>query len=171
MNVELVDRAESLRKFIGKFSGEPFIGIDTEFEKIRTFYPILGAFQVMAGDTAYILDPKGCSLEPFWKALAAYRGTAGFFAERKAAEENMIRMAKAMGVENASSGMDFIAALDRLIANVGCADLRMSDAGITKEELKLYPAKVHEVLGGDITADPLPLSDADYLAIFEGAYR
>ena len=80
MNVELVDRAESLRKFIGKFSGEPFIGIDTEFEKIRTFYPILGAFQVMAGDTAYILDPKGCSLEPFWKALAAYRGTAGFFA-------------------------------------------------------------------------------------------
>ena len=95
----------------------------------------------------------------------------GFFAERKAAEENMIKMAKAMGVDNASSGMDFIAALDRLIANVGCADLRMSDAGITKEELKLYPAKVHEVLGGDITADPLPLSDADYLAIFEGAYR
>ena len=95
----------------------------------------------------------------------------GFFAERKAAEENMIKMAKAMGVDNASSGMDFIAALDRLIADVGCADLRMSDAGITKDELKLYPAKVHEVLGGDITADPLPLSDADYLAIFEGAYR
>lgn len=95
----------------------------------------------------------------------------GFFAERKAAEENMIRMAKAMGVDNASSGMDFIAALDRLIADVGCADLRMSDAGITKDELKLYSAKVHEVLSGDITADPLPLSDADYLAIFEGAYR
>lgn len=33
----------------------------------------------------------------------------------------------------------------------------MSDDGITKDELKLYPAKVHEVLGGDITADPLAI--------------
>ena len=52
MNVELIDRADDLRKFIEKFSALPFIGIDTEFEKLRTFYPILGAFQVMAGDTA-----------------------------------------------------------------------------------------------------------------------
>ena len=80
MNVELIDRADDLRKFIEKFSALPFIGIDTEFEKLRTFYPILGAFQVMAGDTAYILDPKGCSLAPFWKALSAYGGTALFFA-------------------------------------------------------------------------------------------
>jgi alcohol dehydrogenase len=94
-----------------------------------------------------------------------------FFAEKKASEENMIKMAKAMGVENASSGKDFIDALDKLIEDVGCADLKMSEAGITKEELKEYPAKVHEVLGGDITADPLPLSDADYLTIFENAYK
>ena len=94
-----------------------------------------------------------------------------FFAERKAAEENMIKMAKAMGVENPSSGKDFIAALDRLIAEIGCADLKMSDEGITREELKMYPQKVHEVLGGDITADPLPLSDEDYLAIYENAWR
>lgn len=94
-----------------------------------------------------------------------------FFAERKAAEEPMIRMARAMGVENPSSGKDFIRALDNLIASVGCADLRMSDAGITKEELKKYPKRVHEVLGGDITADPLPLSDADYLSIYEKSYR
>ncbi len=94
-----------------------------------------------------------------------------FFAERKAAEAPMIKMAKAMGVENPTSGKDFIKALDDLIAAVGCADLRMSDAGITKEELKQYPKRVHEVLGGDITADPLPLSDADYLEIYEKSYR
>ena len=94
-----------------------------------------------------------------------------FFAERKAAEEPMKKMAKAMGIENPTCGKDFIAALDKLIADVGCADLKMSDEGITKEELKKYPKRVHEVLGGDITADPLPLSDEDYLAIYEEAYR
>lgn len=47
----------------------------------------------------------------------------------------------------------------------------MSEEGITREELKDYLAKVHEVLGGDITADPLPLSDDDYLAIFEAAWK
>lgn len=95
----------------------------------------------------------------------------GFFADRKAAEKPMMKMAKAMGVEHPTSGQDFIKALDNLIAAVGCANLKMSDDGITAEEIKLYPAKVHEVLGGDITADPLPLSDADYLEIFEKAYQ
>ncbi|MDX8417098.1 iron-containing alcohol dehydrogenase [Absicoccus intestinalis] len=94
-----------------------------------------------------------------------------FFAEKKASEENMIKMAAAMGVANPTSGKDFINALDKLISDVGCGDLKMSDDGITKDELKLYPAKVHEVLGGDITADPLPLSDDDYLTIFENAWR
>ena len=95
----------------------------------------------------------------------------GFFADRKSAEEPMKKMARAMGIENPTSGQDFIKALDDLIASIGCADLKMSAEGITEEELKLYPAKVHEVLGGDITADPLPLSDEDYLTIFKNAYK
>ena len=94
-----------------------------------------------------------------------------FFAERKAAEEPMMKMARAMGVENPKSGKDFIAALDRLIAAVGCQDLKMSDHGITREEIKKWPQHIHEVLGGDITADPLPLSDEDYLSIYEASYK
>ena len=94
-----------------------------------------------------------------------------FFAERKAAEEPMIKMAKAMGVEHPTSGKDFIEALDKLIADVGCANLKMSDAGITYEELDKYPAKLHTVLGGDLTANPLPLSDEDYLTIYRNAYK
>lgn len=94
-----------------------------------------------------------------------------FFAQRKAAEEPMIKMAKAMGLSNPVSGKDFIKALDDLIAAVGCADLKMSDEGITFEELEKYPQRMHEVLGGDITADPLPLSDKDYLEIFQKSYK
>ncbi len=94
-----------------------------------------------------------------------------FFAERKAAEGQMIKMAKAMGAEDAASGKDFIKALDDLIASVDCADLKMSEAGITEEEIKLYPKRVHEVLGGDITADPLPLSDEDYLEIYQKSFK
>ena len=94
-----------------------------------------------------------------------------FFAERKAAEEPMMKMARAMGVENPTSGKDFISALDRLIAAVGCQDLKMSDHGITREELQKWPQHIHEVLGGDITADPLPLSDEDYLSIYEASYK
>lgn len=95
----------------------------------------------------------------------------GFFADRKAAEEPMIKMAKAMGVENPASGQDFVKALDELIESIGCGNLKISDEGITEDELKAYPQKVHEVLGGNITADPLPLSDKDYLTIFQNAYR
>lgn len=98
-------------------------------------------------------------------------GYYDFFASRKAAEGPMIKMAKAMGVENPVSGKDFIRALDKLIESVGCSGLKMSEAGITQEELKLYPQKVHEVIGGDIHADPLPLSDEDYLEIYRKSYK
>lgn len=94
-----------------------------------------------------------------------------FFAERKAAEEPMIKMAKAMGVEHPTSGKDFIKALDELIIAIGCGDLKMSDEGITQEELKLYPAKLHEIIGGDDSANPLPLSDEDYLTIYQNAWK
>ena len=93
------------------------------------------------------------------------------FAERRAAEEPMMKMARAMGVENPKSGKDFIQALDQLIAAVGCQDLKMSDYGITRDELQKWPQHIHEVLGGDITADPLPLSDDDYLSIYEQSYK
>lgn len=94
-----------------------------------------------------------------------------FFAKRKAAEEPMIKMAKAMGVENPTSGNDFIKALEDLIKAIGCDDLKMSDEGITLEEIELYPAKISKVMGGDINANPLPLSEDDYLEIYKNAYK
>lgn len=95
----------------------------------------------------------------------------GFFAEREACEEQMVKMAKAMGVEDAKSGKDFTAALDKLIAEVGCAGLKMSDYGISKDELPGVVKKYHEVWGGNNDADPVKLSDEDVLAIYERSYK
>ena len=94
-----------------------------------------------------------------------------FFAERNAAEEPMKKMARAMGVENPQSGKDFVKALDQLLASIDCDDLKMSEEGITREEIKKWPARIREVLGGDITADPLPLSAEDYLGIYERSFK
>ncbi len=95
----------------------------------------------------------------------------GFFAARKAAEEPMIKMAQAMGVKNPVGGGDFMKALDGLLESVGCKNLKMSGYGITPEEIKTWPRHIGEVLGGDTAADPLPLSDEDYLGIYERSYR
>ena len=83
-----------------------------------------------------------------------------------AAEERMVRMARAMGRQDAEHGSDFIDALDALIAEVGCGDLRLSSAGITEEELPLFVDRIHRVQGGNISADPVPLTDGDYLEIY-----
>ena len=83
----------------------------------------------------------------------------------------MAKMARAMGVENATGGADFVAALDKLIADVNCADLKMSDYGISREELPATVQKYHEVWGGNNDADPLKLSDEDVLGIYERSYR
>lgn len=94
-----------------------------------------------------------------------------FFASRRACEGQMVKMAKVMGNPEATSGKDFVAALDRLIAEVHCQDLKMSDNGITREELPDIVRLYHNVWGGDITADPLPLGDDDVLGILERSYR
>lgn len=94
-----------------------------------------------------------------------------FFAERRAAESQMAKMAQAMGVMSPTSGKAFIRALDNLIMSVGCSGLKMSNYGITEEEVLTWPQRIHEVIGGDLTADPLPLSDDDYLTIYQQSYK
>lgn len=94
-----------------------------------------------------------------------------FFAEKKASKEQFIKMAKAMGNQNALSAKDFITELDKLLKSIDCADLKMSEDGVTLDEIKKYPAKVKEVLGGDIEANPLPMSESDYLGIFEKSFK
>ena len=93
------------------------------------------------------------------------------FADLKACEGQMIKMAKVMGVDKPRNGQDFVAALDKLLAQCNVAHLKMSDYGITREEMAQYPAIARKIGGGDISADPAPLSDADFLSIYQKSYR
>lgn len=94
-----------------------------------------------------------------------------FFAQKQACEEQMVKIAKAMGMADASKGTDFIACLDKLIADVRCADLKMSNWGITEEELPNIVEKYHHVGGGMNSCNPVDLTDEDILGILSRSWR
>lgn len=72
--------------------------------------------------------------------------------------------------EEARGHMARADALAGPIGSVGCSDPSMRGAGITRDELKECPSEVHGVIGGNIDADPLHLSDADHHGIYQRSY-
>ena len=94
-----------------------------------------------------------------------------FFIERRACDEQFIKMAKAMGIENADKPEDFITALVKLQEDCGVADLKMSDYGIRSDEFMTLAQNARATMGGLFACDRVPLSDAECAAIFERAYR
>lgn len=93
------------------------------------------------------------------------------FADLHACEGQMVKMARAMGVEHAASSQDFVDALDRLLSDCNVSDLKMSDYGIRYDELAKFPSLARKIGGGDISADPAQLSDTDFLHIYQNSYR
>lgn len=94
-----------------------------------------------------------------------------YFVDKHACDDKMIEMAKALGKENAKEAQDFITALTDLQEACGVADLKMSDFGITEEELEKMAANARETLEGLFFCDPEPISHEDCVAIFRRAYK
>ena len=99
------------------------------------------------------------------------RAYFGKFAELHACDGQMVKMAKAMGVENPTGPEAFLEALDKLLRDSGVGDLKMSDYGVTMEALEKIPQRTREVMGGDISADPAELSNADILEIMKKSFN
>lgn len=93
------------------------------------------------------------------------------FAESHACDELYIKMAKAMGVKDASVPQDFVEALRRLQRDCGVDQLKMSDYGIKQEELSKYVVNAKEAMGRLFALDPAPLTDDDVLRIYQESYR
>ena len=96
---------------------------------------------------------------------------ARYFIELHACDEQLIKMARVMGMPNADKPEDFITALQQLQKDCGVDDLKMSDYGIQKDECMTLAVNARETMGGLFLANPCPMSDEECAGIFEKAYR
>lgn len=96
---------------------------------------------------------------------------ARFFIERHACDCQFVKMARAMGMKNAGKPEAFLTALQKLQADCGVDDLKMSDYGVAPDEAMALAVNARETMGGLFLANPCELTDADCAAIFEKSYR
>lgn len=94
-------------------------------------------------------------------ALPYYR----HFADISACHAAMSKLARALG------GTDVPTALSSLMVCCGVADLRMSDYGITPEELPALAAEARQTAPILFFNDPVPLTEEETSAILRAAYR
>ncbi len=93
------------------------------------------------------------------------------FIEKHACDARFIRMAQALGVQNAKEPADFITALVKLQEECGVADLKMSDYGLQSDEFMTLAQNARATMGGLFASDRIPLSDRECAAIFEKSFR
>lgn len=93
-----------------------------------------------------------------------------FFIEKHACDEQFIKMAKAMGLENADKAEDFITALIKLQEDCNVANLKMSDYGFEKSESMTLAKGARLMQGGLFAANPCEMTDEDCAAIFDKSY-
>ena len=96
---------------------------------------------------------------------------AKFFIDKHACDERFIKMAKAMGVEDADTPYAFLDALKKLQEDCGVADLKMSEYGFDKSECMTLAVNARETMGGLYAANPCEVKDEDIAGIFERSYR
>lgn len=88
-----------------------------------------------------------------------------------ACDERFIRMAKAMGMENADKPEDVLTVLQKLLEDCGVADLKMSDYGITPDEFSKMADNAMGPMGGLFACDRVALTKEDVIGIYQKSYK
>lgn len=152
-------------------------GNDLEAREKIAFGNYLSGIEMCVGSTssqhslehamsAYHQDlPHGAGLIILSKAYFT------FFIERNVCHEKFIKMAKAMGMEDAKEPMDFIKALTKLQEACGVSNLKMSDYGIKPEEFKMMAKNAMSTMGFLFTCDRMSLTIKDCISIYEKSYK
>ena len=94
-----------------------------------------------------------------------------FFIEKHACDDRFIRMARALGMKDASKPEDFISMLVKLQKDCGVADLKMSDYGFAPEEFDTLARNARETMGGLFVANPCEMTHEDCVEVFKRSYR
>lgn len=93
------------------------------------------------------------------------------FVDVKACDDLFIKMAKTMGKENADKAQNFVDALVELQKACGVDNLKMSDYGIKKDEIKQFAVNARGAMGGLFEGDPVKLSNEDVELIYRKSFR
>ena len=92
------------------------------------------------------------------------------FADCHACDGQMIKLARAMGKADAVTAQDFVDVLAQMEKRCGVDQLKMSDYGVTEEELPNFVRNARTAMGGLFYADPAPLTDEDVLNIYRKSF-
>lgn len=85
-SIVLVDNETSLNilnTFLSSLGEDKSVGIDTEFTRTRTYYPVLDLIQICIDDVVYIVDPHSVSLSSFIECFVNIKANCLFFSARE----------------------------------------------------------------------------------------
>ena len=93
------------------------------------------------------------------------------FVDAGCCPERFVRMAQALGMQDASKPQDFITALAELQKLCGVDELKMSDFGFDADEMDKIADNARETMGGLFLADPCELDHDGCVEILKKSYR
>lgn len=152
-------------------------GKDLEAREHMAFANTLGGFVMSTGKLVsehsleHILSayhpnlPHGAGLILICRAYFAH------FVHKGCCPEKFVRLAKALGMENADKPEDFLTALNKLLDDCGVGNLTMSEFGIKQEELEHLAREAMETMGALFVNDPCMLTVEDCVAIYHASYK
>ena len=94
-----------------------------------------------------------------------------FFIEKHVCDERFVDMAKALGMPDAEKAEDFITALENIQKACGVDELKMSDYGISEDEVETLAENARTTMGGLFESDPAPMTNEECAEIFRKSFK
>lgn len=95
---------------------------------------------------------------------------ARFFVNKGVCDERFVKMAHAMGKSDSTDPLDYLEALKLFKQRCGLSNIKMSEFGITKDELSEIPLVARKLQGGGFEVTPCIMSDLDVADILYKSY-